>query len=100
MGDPVGAMKFAKQSLKHDGTCMIVEPMANDNVEDNLNLVGRIYYSTSAMICVPNSVADNGPALGAQAGEKMIKEIAEKAGFTKFRKSFQTPFNIVYEAKP
>ena len=100
MGDPIGAMKFAKQSLKQGGTCMIVEPMANDNVEDNLNLVGRIYYSASSMICVPNSVADNGPALGAQAGEKRIKEIAEKAGFTKFRRASQTPFNIVYEAKP
>jgi hypothetical protein len=74
--------------------------MANDNVEDNLNLVGRIYYSASSMICVPNSVADNGPALGAQAGEKRIKEIAEKAGFTKFKRASQTPFNIVYEAKP
>jgi 2-polyprenyl-3-methyl-5-hydroxy-6-metoxy-1,4-benzoquinol methylase len=100
MGDPIGAMKFAKQSLKQDGTCMIVEPMANDNVEDNLNLVGRIYYSASSMICVPNSVADNGHALGAQAGEKRIKEIAEKAGFTKFKRASQTPFNIVYEAKP
>jgi len=100
MGDPIGAMKFAKQSLKHDGTCMIVEPMANDDVQDNLNLVGRIYYSASTMICVPNSVADNGPALGAQAGEKRIKEIAAKAGFTKFKRSSQTPFNIVYEVKP
>jgi 2-polyprenyl-3-methyl-5-hydroxy-6-metoxy-1,4-benzoquinol methylase len=100
MGDPIGAMNFAKQSLKHDGTCMIVEPMANDNVQDNLNLVGRIYYSASTMICVPNSLADNGPALGAQAGEKRIKEIAEKAGFTKFKRASQTPFNIVYEVKP
>jgi hypothetical protein len=79
---------------------MIVEPMANDNVQDNLNLVGRIYYSASTMICVPNSLADNGPALGAQAGEKRIKEIAEKAGFTKFKRASQTPFNIVYEVKP
>jgi hypothetical protein len=79
---------------------MIVEPMANDNVQDNLNLVGRIYYSASTIICVPNSVADNGPALGAQAGEKRIKEIAEKAGFTKFKRASQTPFNIVYEVKP
>ena len=78
---------------------MIIEPMANDNIEDNLNLVGKIYYSASSIICVPNSLADNGIALGAQAGEKKIKEIAEKAGFTKFRRSSQTPFNIVYEAK-
>jgi hypothetical protein len=73
--------------------------MANDNIEDNLNLVGKIYYSASSIICVPNSLADNGIALGAQAGEEKIKEIAKKAGFTKFRRSSQTPFNIVYEAK-
>jgi SAM-dependent methyltransferase len=100
MSDPVGAMKFAKQSLKPDGTCMIIEPMSNDKVEDNLNLVGRVYYAASTLVCVPNSLADNGPALGAQAGEKRIKEVAEKAGFTKFRRAIQTPFNIIYEAKP
>jgi SAM-dependent methyltransferase len=100
MADPVGALKFAKQSMKTDGTCMIIEPMANDNIEDNLNLVGRIYYAASSIICVPNSLADNGIALGAQAGEKKMREIAEEAGFTKFRRASQTPFNIVYEAKP
>jgi SAM-dependent methyltransferase len=99
MGDPVGAMKFAKQSLKPDGTCMIIEPMANDKVEDNLNLVGRTFYAASTLVCVPNSLADNGPALGAQAGEKKIKEIVETAGFTIFRRAAQTPFNIIYEAK-
>jgi 2-polyprenyl-3-methyl-5-hydroxy-6-metoxy-1,4-benzoquinol methylase len=100
MGDPVGALEFARKSLKDDGTCMIVEPMANDNIEENLNLVGRIYYSASSLICVPNSLADKGIALGAQAGEKRIKDLAHKAGFTKFMRSAQTPFNIVYEAKP
>ena len=100
MGDPIGAMKFAKQSLKPDGTCMIIEPMANDKVEENLNLIGRIYYAASTLVCVPNSLADNGPALGAQAGEKKIKEISEAAGFTKFRRATNTPFNIIYEAKP
>jgi 2-polyprenyl-3-methyl-5-hydroxy-6-metoxy-1,4-benzoquinol methylase len=100
MGDPIGAMKFAKQSLKPDGTCMIIEPMANDKVEENLNLIGRIYYAASTLVCVPNSLADNGPALGAQAGEKKIKEISETAGFTKFRRATNTPFNIIYEAKP
>ncbi|MGE0242633.1 MAG: class I SAM-dependent methyltransferase [Nitrososphaeraceae archaeon] len=99
MGDPVGAMKFAKQSLKSDGTCMIIEPMANDKVEENLNLVGRTYYAASTLVCVPNSLADNGPALGAQAGEKKIKDTVEAAGFTKFRRATQTPFNIIYEAK-
>ena len=100
MGDPIGAMKFAKQSLKPDGTCMIIEPMANDKIEENLNLVGRTYYAASTLVCVPNSLADNGPALGAQAGEKKIKKIVEAAGFTKFRRATQTPFNIIYEAKP
>jgi len=100
MGDPIGAMKFAKQSLKPDGTCMIIEPMANDKIEENLNLVGRTYYAASTLVCVPNSLADNGPALGAQAGEKKIKEISEAAGFTKFRRATQTLFNIIYEAKP
>jgi SAM-dependent methyltransferase len=99
MGDPVGAMKFAKQSLKSDGTCMIVEPMANDNLKDNLNLVSRSFYAASTLVCVPNSLADNGPGLGAQAGEKRIREVVEKAGFTKFRRAVQTPFNIVYEVK-
>jgi SAM-dependent methyltransferase len=100
MADPVGTMKFAKQSLKPDGTCMIIEPMANDNLEDNLNLVGRVYYAASTLVCVPNSLADNGPALGAQAGEKRIKEVVEKSGFTKFKRATQSAFNIVYEAKP
>lgn len=100
MGDPVGALKFAKQSLKQDGTCMIIEPMANDKLEDNLNLVGKIHYSASTIVCVPNSLADNGPALGAQAGEKKIREIAKEAGFSRFRRASQTPFNIVYEVKP
>src|SRR5829696_2626140 len=100
MGDPIGAMKFAKHTLKPAGTCMIIEPMANDKVEDNLNLVGRIYYAASTVVCVPNSLADNGPALGAQAGEKKIKEISEAAGFTQFKRATQTPFNIIYEVKP
>ena len=100
MGDPLGALKFARQSLKNDGTCMIIEPMAHDNIEDNLNLIGRIYYSASSLICVPNSLADKGVALGAQAGEKRIKDLVNQAGFTKFKRAAETPFNIVYEAKP
>ena len=71
-----------------------------DNLEDNLNLVGRMYYSASSLICVPNSLADKGVALGAQAGEKRIQELVNQAGFTKFKRAAQTPFNIVYEAKP
>jgi hypothetical protein len=99
MADPVSALKFAKQSMKQDGTCMVIEPMANDNPEDNFNLIGKIYYSASSLICIPNSLADNGIALGAQAGENKIKEIAKTAGFSKFKRSTQTPFNIVYELK-
>jgi SAM-dependent methyltransferase len=100
MGDPLGALKFALQSLKSDGTCMIVEPMANENLEDNINLIGRAFYAASTLVCVPNSMAENGPALGAQAGEKKISEIVKAAGFTSFRRAIQTPFNLVYEAKP
>jgi hypothetical protein len=92
-------LKFVKQSLKPNGSCMIVEPMANDKIEDNLNMVGRIYYAASSIICVPNSLADKGIALGAQAGENRIRNLALEAGFTKFRRAIQTPFNIIYEAK-
>lgn len=99
MGDPVGAMKQAWKSLKSDGTCMIVEPMANDKLEDNLNLVGKTFFAASTLVCVPNSVADHGPALGAQAGEIKIRDIIKSAGFTRFRRSAQTPFNIIYEVK-
>ena len=99
MGDPLGALKFAKQSLKDNGSCMIVEPMANDKIEDNLNMVGRIDYAASPIICVPNSLADKGIALGAKAGENRIRDLALEGGFTRFRRATQTPFNIVYEAK-
>ncbi|CAN5684026.1 hypothetical protein BH23THE1_BH23THE1_07820 [soil metagenome] len=99
MGDPLGTLKFAKLSLKRNGECMIVEPMANDKIEDNLNMVGRIYYATSSIICVPNSLADKEIALGAQAGENRIRNLAFEAGFIKFRRATQTPFNIIYKAK-
>lgn len=99
MADPLGALTFAKNSLNDNGTCMIVEPMANDKLEDNLNMVGRIYYAASTLICVPNSLADKGIALGAQAGENRTRDIALKAGFSKFRRATQTPFNIIYEVK-
>ena len=79
---------------------MIVEPFANDKLEDNLNPVGRVFYASSSLVCVPASLAYNGPALGAQAGEKNINNIVTRAGFTRFRRASQTPFNIIYEAKP
>jgi hypothetical protein len=101
LGDPSGAAKHVLQTLKNkDGTCMLVEPFANDKLEDNLNPIGRIYYSGSTMICVPASLNENGPALGAQAGEERIREVVTSAGFSKFRRAIQTPFNIIYEARP
>ncbi len=102
MGDPVGAMQTVRKCLTEDGTCMIVEPMAGDSVAENLNPVGRLYYSASTMVCVPTSLAqENGAALGAQAGEKRIREIVvDKAGFKKFRRATETPFNMVLEARP
>jgi ubiquinone/menaquinone biosynthesis C-methylase UbiE len=100
MGDPAGATKHVKKTLTQDGTWMIVEPFANDRVEDNLNPVGRVFYAASTMICVPTSLAHNGPALGAQAGEARLRDVAMKGGLTRFRRATQTPFNLVLEARP
>jgi SAM-dependent methyltransferase len=100
MADPQGAARHARQALKPDGSCMLVEPFAGDNVEDNLTPVGRLYYGASSLICVPVSLARNGPALGAQAGEKCLREVAIAAGFSRFRRATETPFNMVLEARP
>jgi 2-polyprenyl-3-methyl-5-hydroxy-6-metoxy-1,4-benzoquinol methylase len=101
MADPAGAARHAREALKPDGTCMIVEPFAGDRVEDNLNPVGRVYYGASSLICVPVSLAKNGPALGAQAGERRLRNVVvEEGGFTRFRRATETPFNIVLEARP
>ena len=101
MADPVGAARHARQSLKSDGNCMIVEPFAGDRVEDNLNPVGRVYYAASSLICVPVSLAKKGPALGAQAGERRLREVVvEKGGFSRMRRATETPFNIILEARP
>jgi len=101
MADPVGAARHARQALKPDGNCMIVEPLAGDRVEDNLNPVGRVYYGASSLVCVPVSLARQGPALGAQAGERRLREIiVDDGGFTRFRRAAETPFNIVLEARP
>jgi SAM-dependent methyltransferase len=101
MGNPSGAAKHVLQTLKKkDGTWMLVEPFANDKLEDNLNPIGRAFYSGSTLICVPASLNENGPALGAQAGEERIKEVVTSAGFSKFRRATQTPFNLVFEARP
>lgn len=100
MADPTGAARHACSALKPDGTAMLVEPFAGDRVEDNLNPVGRVYYGASSQICVPVSLARNGPALGAQAGEARLREVMETAGFSQFRRATQTPFNLVLEARP
>jgi SAM-dependent methyltransferase len=99
--DPGGAARHARSALKADGRCMLVEPFAGDQVEDNLNPVGRLYYGASSLVCVPVSLAKNGPALGAQAGEKRLREIMiDQAGFSAMRRAAETPFNIVLEARP
>jgi SAM-dependent methyltransferase len=101
MGDPVGAAAHALASLAPDGTWMIVEPAAGDRVEGNLNPVGRAYYGFSTLLCVPNSLSQEvGAALGAQAGEAGIRQVVTEAGFTRFRQAAQTPFNLVFEARP
>jgi SAM-dependent methyltransferase len=101
MGDPVGAAAHVRQSLGRDGTWMLVEPFANDAVEENLNPIGRVFYSASTLVCCPASLSQEvGAALGAQAGEARMRELTQKAGFTRFRRATQTPFNLVYEIRP
>jgi SAM-dependent methyltransferase len=101
MGDPIGAARHVLSSLAADGTWLIVEPAAGDRVEDNLNPVGRAYYSFSTLLCTPSSLAQEvGLALGAQAGEARIRNVVTAAGFTSFRRAAETPFNLVFEARP
>jgi SAM-dependent methyltransferase len=101
MGDPIGAAAHVRQSLAKDGTWMIVEPFANDQLKDNLNPVGRVYYSFSTLLCTPCSRSQEvGLCLGAQAGEARIRDVITSAGFSRFRRATETPFNIVYEARP
>ena len=101
MGDPIGTAAHVRQSLAKDGTWMIVEPFANDQLKDNLNPVGRVFYSFSTLLCTPCSRSQEvGLCLGAQAGEKRIHDVVSAAGFTRFRRAAETPFNIVYEARP
>jgi SAM-dependent methyltransferase len=101
MGDPIGAARHVLTSLAADGTWLIVEPAAGDRVEDNLNPVGRAYYSFSTLLCTPSSLAQEvGLALGAQAGEARIRNVVTSAGFGKFRRAAETPFNLVFEARP
>jgi len=101
MGDPLTAARHVRQALKPDGTWLVVEPAAGDDIASNLNPVGRVYYSFSTMLCVPNALSQpGGYSLGAQAGEAAIRQVATDAGFTRFRRAAETPFNIVYEIRP
>jgi SAM-dependent methyltransferase len=101
MGDPVGAARHVRGTLAPDGTWMIVEPYAGDRVEENLNPVGRAYYAFSTLLCTPASLSQEvGLALGAQAGESRIGDVVAAGGFTRFRRVAETPFNLVYEARP
>ncbi|WP_405064818.1 methyltransferase domain-containing protein [Kribbella sp. NBC_01510] len=101
MGDPVGAARHVRESLASDGTWMLVEPMAGDRVEDNLNPVGRAYYGFSTLLCTPASLSQPvGLALGTQAGPARIQDVTTAAGFTRFRTVAQTPFNLVFEVRP
>lgn len=100
MGDPAGAAAHVKQSLANNGTWMIVEPIAGDDIASNLNPIGRIYYSASTVCCVPASRSQEvGLGLGAQAGEKRIRQVVTQGGFTHFRRASETPFNMVFEAR-
>lgn len=101
MGDPAGAAAHVRQTLARDGVWMIVEPVAGDTVGENLNPIGRIFYAASTMICTPASRSQEvGLGLGAQAGEKRIREVVTAGGFTRFRRATQTPFNMIFDARP
>jgi 2-polyprenyl-3-methyl-5-hydroxy-6-metoxy-1,4-benzoquinol methylase len=101
MGDPGGASSHVRKSLKQDGTWMIVEPNAGDKLEDNLHPIGRAFYGASTLLCTPASLDQEvGLALGAQAGEKRLREVVMGGGFTRFRRATQTPFNLIFEARP
>jgi SAM-dependent methyltransferase len=101
MGDPVGAARHVRESLAPNGTWMIVEPFAHDELKDNLNPIGRVYYSFSTMLCTPCSRSQEiGLCLGAQAGESRLRKVLTSGGFSRFRRANETPFNLVFEARP
>lgn len=101
MGDPVGAARHVRQSLKADGTWLVVEPFAKGNVAENLNPVGRVFYNASLLLCVPSSLAQEvGMGLGAQASDSSLQDVFRQGGFTRVRKSAETPFNRIFEVRP
>jgi SAM-dependent methyltransferase len=100
MGDPLSAARHVREALAPDGTWLVVEPAAGDRIEDNLNPIGRVFYSASTFVCVPHGLSqEGGYALGAQAGEAAIRQVVTDAGFTRFRRAAETPFNHVYEVR-
>lgn len=100
MGDPVGAARHAYETLAPDGTVLLVEPFAGDRLEENLTPVGRLFYAASTFICTPSSLSQEvGLALGAQAGEARLRDVFAEAGFSRFRRATETPFNLILEAK-
>jgi 2-polyprenyl-3-methyl-5-hydroxy-6-metoxy-1,4-benzoquinol methylase len=101
MGDPVGATAHVHSTLKYDGTWMIVEPFAGDKIEDNLHPIGRAFYGASTLLCTPASLSQEvGLALGAQAGEQRLRDVVSAGGFKRFRRATETPFNLIFEARP
>jgi SAM-dependent methyltransferase len=101
MGDPVGAATHVRDALDANGTLLLVEPFATDRLEENINPVGRVYYSASTMVCTPCSLSQEvGLGLGAQAGEDRLRDVITKAGFTRFRRATETPLNLILEARP
>ncbi len=100
MGDPIGVVDHARRSLAEDGSIMLVEPFASDQLEENINPVGRLYYSASTTLCCAHAMSeDGGYALGAQAGEARLANVFEKAGFGSFRNVLKTPFNMIFQAQ-
>ncbi len=101
MGDPVGASRHIRDKLAPDGAWLLVEPFANDELADNLNPIGRLYYAASTMICTPASLSQEvALGLGAQAGEARLRKVVEEAGFTRFRRAAETPVNLIFEVRP
>ncbi|HTH51307.1 MAG TPA: class I SAM-dependent methyltransferase [Pyrinomonadaceae bacterium] len=99
MGDPVGAMRAASEALAPGGSCMIVEPMAGNTIEENFNIIGRTFSGASTLCCTSNSLAEDGPALGAVASDDALRGVATEGGFTEFRRATETPFNRIFEAR-
>jgi hypothetical protein len=101
MGDPVAAAAHARKALADDGTLLVVEPAAGDDLADNLHPIGRLFYAGSVLLCTPSSLAQTGAmALGGQAGQRRLRKVLTEAGFTHTRVATSIPFNMIIEARP